>query len=161
MRKVLFIAIIFCSCFRAAAQQHLQTVYSSGGNISTNGGYQSICVVGQAAVGLFSASEYSGSFGYLNAEDQLFTEIRDKSIKEKQIFVFPNPSGGSFRVSTPFEEGEIDEVCVLNAIGQRIYNRNSSPLASLTIDLGRAPSGIYWLQFQAGKNLYHKQIIIR
>lgn len=161
MRKVVFLVIIFCTYYRVEAQQHLQTVYSTGGSINTNGAFQSIGVVGQAAVGIFSASGYSGSFGYLNAEDQLFTEIRDKSIKEKQIFIFPNPNEGSFRVSSPFANGEVQEVSVLNVLGQRIFSIKNPTLANLSIELGVVPSGMYRLLFQAGDILYQKQLMVR
>lgn len=73
-----------------------------------------------------------------------------------EIGVYPNPSEGIFNVTIQEQTGSL---VVFDMLGNRVFE-NSAFRSSAIVDLEHSPKGVYLLQFNSGKQVYAKRIVI-
>ncbi len=80
---------------------------------------------------------------------------------ESEIFIFPNPSKGMFKIQdTKFN---IQNLELYNIMGDIIYTMSPSPRGlegGLTIDLSNQPAGIYFLKLKSESRSYFRKLVV-
>jgi len=76
-----------------------------------------------------------------------------------QLSVFPNPSGGKFRIRS---ESAIKQVIVYNMLGKQIYVKNNAGGERLNdIDLTKFKKGVYFIEIYDNTKMHTEKIVIR
>lgn len=86
----------------------------------------------------------------LSAEDIYFTN---------NFSVYPNPSNGQVFVSCAFAENDLN-VCVYNIFGARVADLGKVTQREFTLQLENLPSGLYVIEFNNGKQVYTRKVIL-
>lgn len=87
--------------------------------------------------------------------------VEDNSIDDllaAGIKIFPNPSGGLFRIEHDLNESIIYEI--RDVRGALVYLKKSSQ-QNLAIDLTHEPAGIYFIKVLVDKNVYSAKLLLR
>lgn len=76
-----------------------------------------------------------------------------------EISIYPNPSSGIFSVDLTQSKEPYTTIMVYNALGQKVYQKNSVPESVNEIDLSNLPDGYYYAQITGGKSSVQKVLI--
>ncbi|MEM7162071.1 MAG: T9SS type A sorting domain-containing protein [Bacteroidota bacterium] len=77
-----------------------------------------------------------------------------KSLLEKQIKIYPNPSTGIFTLQAPFA---IQQLRLLNAMGEEVHLFKSG---QNQIDLSYLSKGLYFLEIKTKKHIFKKKVVL-
>lgn len=97
---------------------------------------------------------------YAANQECLITNVFEGNNQDmlNDVVVFPNPTKGSFQItSTNFENGKVLVECY-NSIGKRVYQGQLNVAENIDI-LGNQPSGIYHLQVISGGKKVVKKVV--
>jgi hypothetical protein len=84
-----------------------------------------------------------------------------KEMDKESIIIFPNPSGGRFRIKNLDLYTTKCKLEIYNVLGQMIYSKaNYDQQASNEIDISTYPKGIYLVKIYTGEKLYSEKIMI-
>lgn len=72
----------------------------------------------------------------------------------------PNPASEEFTLSF-VADNQSGDICVINAMGQKVVNRSFENRSNLTINTSSLPSGVYFVQVSTGKGLEVSKLVIR
>ena len=75
------------------------------------------------------------------------------------INIFPNPSSGMISVSKSSEN--ISQITVTNILGEKVLEITNPYSPTLTIDLSKQPSGIYYAKFITSNSVVVKKILLQ
>ncbi len=76
----------------------------------------------------------------------------EKFDSQSKFTISPNPSNGFFNITS---EGNIENVSVYNALGQRVFQGNQTQ-----IDISNKPKGIYFVEVVANNHKSNQKIIL-
>jgi hypothetical protein len=87
------------------------------------------------------------------------TGIFDINNSPDKISIYPNPSNGSFVITTlkVVPKGSLE---IFNSFGERIFNRKVLDESKINIMLSNASAGVYLVKLSDGENTYNQKIII-
>lgn len=77
-------------------------------------------------------------------------------LSENRITVYPNPSRGTFTISSNYSMGEI---CIYNALGENVYCKNIQAKKTDVI-IPAIADGIYQLQVETSSGIANRKIVI-
>lgn len=165
MRKeyISIIGLLLCALASNAQTQQIKHVACTGGDITSNGVYSSISVVGQLAASEFSKGSYSGSIGYLDNGDIVPNNIPAINNEHSSFRVYPNPSSGDIWVDCKTEVGERLFLIVTDAVGKRIFqemypaSNNHHVLLSGTLF---PAAGIYHISVQLSTTVHTEKLTV-
>ena len=98
-----------------------------------------------------------------NDDDFLNTVLYDSLMREtwdEKCIIHPNPNDGTFTIKTNFEQSEIENIQVLNTLGQVIY-RQTSPVNSLTIQLPENTKGHCIVKIVTKTDVFARKIVVQ
>lgn len=92
--------------------------------------------------------------------DSCNVSVQDISAADgAQLYVYPNPGNGKFRILAADAELKAGKITVYNVPGEIVYSASALPL-SAEIDLSAQPGGIYFILLHAGEKTYYSKLII-
>lgn len=88
--------------------------------------------------------------------------LHERSLLEKSIDLFPNPSSGSFNILTNFVSMQTLEITVYNVLGAQVYyhKQDGAKQNLIEIDLRNENSGIYFVQISNGQEKAVKRLVL-
>jgi len=104
----------------------------------------------------------NGSFDTLfsNAVCSTTLGVEDLNSIENNLTIFPNPSQSIFKLT--LKNNFIEEIEVLNELGQTIFRSENIKNSQYTLDIGNTNDGIYFLKVIDNKNtLSYRKIILK
>jgi hypothetical protein len=84
--------------------------------------------------------------------------LNELHLDNKGISVYPNPSHGKFKISSP--ESSVNAVEIFNLLGKKVYSNANQPAKS-EIDLSTAANGVYLLKIKNGTKGSSAKIVIQ
>ena len=76
-----------------------------------------------------------------------------------QLSVYPNPSGGKFRIRN---DAGINQIIVYNMLGKMMYSKNNFSGSKLNeIDLTKFQKGVYFIEIYDNTKMHTEKIVIR
>jgi hypothetical protein len=115
---------------------------------------------------IFLAGNYGGDFG-----NTLLTKITEQTVtttvlkvRERNLLVFPNPSGGIFTIVYQSPIFDKLSLTIKNVLGQSVFNKTYESFnGSLneTIDLSKQGKGIYFINITVGESEETRKIIVQ
>ena len=112
-----------------------------------------------STVGPSAGSPFIGEFG-LNPI--VVASVKNSSIPNDDINVFPNPTSGSITVSMELENKQDVTFTLYDVLGQVIYTsdlKNQAGTINKPISLSLLSNGVYLLQVKVGNNVYERKVI--
>lgn len=115
--------------------------------------------------GDFCDGSISGSIVQVPPEEKSVGTINPEALNqlnslEKEVFVFPNPNNGIFKVSIQNFENSAS-ICIYNITGAIFYNSTIEPSGTQEITLPAARKGIYFVRVTSNNEQFIKKIIIK
>jgi hypothetical protein len=99
-------------------------------------------------------------WGIWFAQGERGLDIEERK-NQGQVFAYPNPSSGLFRLTLfPEPKGNV-EIKVFDARGALVTTLQAGEGPERTIDLGRLPKGMYILQVQSEGMLLYEKLLTR
>ncbi len=95
----------------------------------------------------------------------LTTKVDSKDVSKGDIWVYPNPNNGLFKVELPSSvpfcclSGVEGKLTICNVMGQIIYISTNLNNKSIEIDLSKQPNGIYFLKVENGGMEWNKKVV--
>ena len=86
-------------------------------------------------------------------------EIENSFQTTGEISIYPNPSNGIFAFDLTQIKEKFALITIYNALGQKVYEKNSIPETVNEINLSTLPSGYYYAQITGGNNNIQKVLI--
>ena len=88
--------------------------------------------------------------------------ISERSLFEKSIDLFPNPSSGNFNILTNLVSVQTIEITVYNVLGQQVYHNtlNDAKQNLIEVDMRNESSGIYFVQISNGQEKAVKRLVL-
>ena len=74
---------------------------------------------------------------------------------ENGISIYPQSGNGNFTINWP-QEADVQQILIVNALGQQIYNEKVNGNLSLAVNLA-APQGFYQVSLFGAENQFVKQ----
>lgn len=127
-------------------------------------GYIAACILkseNSSYIGGYTTGQFHSSYLF-KIERNTLTGLPMKT-KEMELNIYPNPSGGLFKVKfeSPFSDKLI--MTIKNVLGQAVYNKTYESFnGSLneSIDLSKQPKGVYFIELIADKKRQVKKIVV-
>lgn len=117
---------------------------------------------GQANVH-FKFSYISALGGYIYLDDVVVNNnpasAEKVAIAQPQIKVYPNPASGYVNISSVTED--INEVQIVNVLGQVMYSIKDIAANNKTIDISNLPEGAYWIKVLTNEQEFTDKIIVQ
>ena len=117
---------------------------------------------GQANVH-FKFSYISALGGYIYLDDVVVNNnpasAKNVAIAQQQIKVYPNPANGYVNIASVSEE--INQVQILNVLGQVMYDVKDIAANNKTIDIHNLPKGAYWIKVLTNEQEFTDKIIVQ
>lgn len=88
----------------------------------------------------------------------LTSSVYNQNVEEVS-WLFPNPSNGSFKISTDFEINYDFTFYISNSLGEIVYKENNLNSEN-KIDLSHLPSGIYFASWNTTTSIFTQRIYI-
>lgn len=95
---------------------------------------------------------------------QITLDIRSNTNLVDNTVVYPNPANGVITVATPDYTGPVENIDVINNLGQIVYTytfKRDSGQRNYQLDLRQLPSGTYNLRVQMPKGVAMKRIVLQ
>lgn len=86
-------------------------------------------------------------------------EIENSFQTTGEISIYPNPSNGIFIFDLTQTKEQFALITIYNALGQKVYQKNSIPETVNEINLSNLPSGYYYAQITGGNSNVQKVLI--
>ncbi len=87
--------------------------------------------------------------------------IRETTIAQPSITIYPNPSNGSFQVTSGgTTSDEITTIEVFNTIGSMIFTSSDPVIIQSEIKLNPAPDGVYMARILTGDQEFWRKLVI-
>ncbi len=107
-------------------------------------------------------AEKTPIYGHLKAADYIDMQLLNgisNQLSNREISIFPNPSNGQFIIST--DQGLIENIQVLNQLGQVIESRNN--LRNQYMEFESLDEGVYFVRIKMinDDNVYTEKLIIQ
>jgi hypothetical protein len=77
---------------------------------------------------------------------------------ENGISIYPQSGNGNFTINWP-QEADVQQILIVNALGQQIYNEKVNGNLSLAVNLS-APQGLYQVILLGAENQFVKQYLL-
>jgi PKD repeat protein len=103
-----------------------------------------------------TASNLCGEVTFIDSV--LFTNTYQIGIDEN-IFVYPNPNKGIFKIDWSETNQVISSIKIYNTIGQTIKTFKTDSEGQIKIDLHKEAAGVYYVELQSEKGLILKRVI--
>lgn len=146
------------------ADNYLATVYDLNrqvdGKVIVSGGFSHYNTISATNITRI-APEIPGSQARGNGIQLWNTEkeIENSFQTTSEISIYPNPSTGIFTFDLTQTKEKFAMITIYNALGQKIYQKNSIPEAINEIDLSNLPSGYYYAQITGGNSNVQKVLM--
>lgn len=88
----------------------------------------------------------------------------DISLQRKNVRIFPNPCDGEFNIELNSSQANHVKVTILDFVGKVVFQETTSYQTGLDINkfkTGELKEGLYFLQLNAGENIYTEKLIIK
>lgn len=122
-------------------------------NVPTTGVYH----LGFVGLNASASSKISLSIDDIKIDlTPITTEVKSVSIDE--VSIFPNPTNGIINVYSP---NGLMKVEAYNALGQMVFNSQTSSIGDNSFDLSLLNTGSYLVKFYNDRSLVYKQIVIQ
>ena len=111
----------------------------------------------------FSMSQMNMLCNCASFPDCLTTGVLQRTVIEKAVTIYPNPTTGMFQLSMDNRQLQLNNVklSIYNVMGEKVCSRDGKQLTdSTSIDLSDEPNGIYFMQLKTENNVITKKIII-
>jgi hypothetical protein len=86
------------------------------------------------------------------------------SLQKKNVKIFPNPCNGEFTIElNSFQTNQV-KVSILDFVGKSVFQKTTSfqtGIDSKKFSTGEIKEGLYFLQLNAGENIYTEKLIIK
>ena len=110
----------------------------------------------------FSFDVQSAALNPTESIDSLNNQVRENSLQKKddktiEIKIFPNPTASVVHIKI---EGKLKELMLTDISGKLLENINTSGDSETQIDLGKYPSGIYFLKFSDNGKWYSGKVVL-
>ena len=81
---------------------------------------------------------------------------------QAELFLFPNPSSGTFSVALNEIENSTVTLTLLNALGQPVLNYEAAVNGQFVkqFDVSELPDGSYYLRLKSGEQQFERTVII-
>jgi len=98
----------------------------------------------------------------INDEDynMVLPDSLANEVPVEKCVIFPNPNNGSFLIKANFKASEIQNIQVLNFLGQIIY-KQSSPISSMNIQLPENAKGNYIVKIETDTEVIVRKIAVQ
>lgn len=90
------------------------------------------------------------------------TELSAEDLKEPEITLHPNPTTGLLQLGLQLDALQEVEVVVTNVVGKTVLRRSLGNVqqAQTQLDLGGAPSGMYFVNIRTGNGVFTRKVQI-
>jgi len=86
-------------------------------------------------------------------------EIENSFQSTGEISIYPNPSTGIFTFDLTQTKEKFAMITIYNALGQKVYQKNSIPETVNEVDLSNLPGGYYYAQITGGNSNVQKVLM--
>lgn len=102
----------------------------------------------------------NGCFGASNCPQNIVSSVKESTLNETNLKVYPNPANDLLNIELNFEVGGNTNVILTNSIGQIISNGKIESKQS-KFDISAVPNGIYFVNLKHGGSSITKKVIIQ
>lgn len=90
------------------------------------------------------------------------TGVKENSVLNNAVNLFPNPSNGNFNVITTFANSQNIEITVYNMLGQNVYSNRLNNISQTVheVDLKNQAGGVYLVEVKCGTERVVKRMIL-
>ncbi|MBA3681464.1 MAG: T9SS type A sorting domain-containing protein [Bacteroidetes bacterium] len=90
------------------------------------------------------------------------TGVRENSVLNNAVSLFPNPSNGNFNVITTFATSQNIVITVYNMLGQNVYSNKLNNVSQTIheVDLKNQAGGVYLVEVKSGTEKVVKRMIL-
>jgi len=86
--------------------------------------------------------------------------VSTRELSNEDIYIFPNPSKGSFEIAAEKMNHQPMEITILDYTGKIILTRNCSGSKKYSFNLQGIPNGCYFLKIKSENNLLIRKLIV-
>ncbi|MFH2143271.1 MAG: T9SS type A sorting domain-containing protein [Bacteroidota bacterium] len=105
-------------------------------------------------------NDQSGRNAYIQDKNEVVAEQKPEPAGELLISICPNPSDGLFYVSAVNYSGQEMQVFVMDMLGKTVFTGNNAS-GSFVIDLSQQPAGLYYVNINAGGELFSEKVVVK
>ncbi|MBL4655825.1 MAG: T9SS type A sorting domain-containing protein [Bacteroidia bacterium] len=84
--------------------------------------------------------------------------ISDQILPSSKIIIYPNPA--THNLTVDFGDLKVEEIRLINAIGQVIYSEKISKPTIHQLDISEYNNGIYFLEILSQQGIIRKEVIL-
>lgn len=90
------------------------------------------------------------------------TGVKENSVLNNAVNLFPNPSNGNFNVITTFASSQNIEITVYNMLGQNVYSNKLNNVSQTVheVDLKNQSGGVYLVEVKSGTEKVVKRMVL-
>ena len=152
--KKLFLFFIILGFFQGKAQEIQSSLLSTSGDYYTNESYSISWSIGEIAIETFTQTNNILTQGFQQTK-LTTTGIKDNTVAESQISLYPNPVTDLLFVSFDTEKTSYYILEIFDLIGSRkIQQRVKNYSERIEIKVSDLESGMYLLHLKSAENEY-------
>ncbi len=151
MKKLIYLFLIL-GVFQGKAQEIQPSLLSTSGDFFSNESYSISWSLGEIAIETFAQTNNILTQGFQQTK-LTTTGIKENTIEESQITIYPNPATDKIFVNFNSKEYSWYMLEIFDLIGsKKILQKIDKPSKKIVIEINDLESGIYLLHLKSDKN---------